>query len=382
MLKPEETQTIEDFIRMIRDLDEGARQEAIQETNDGLEKIEGVKSSPLRMPVTHTSISYKQNADIPDVFCPRCGSHAIAKNGSVRGIPRLVCRDCRKSFGANHGSVTYESKQPESKWDKYLEGMVCSDTLQQLSEKCGISLATAHNWRIKVFKTLMQSGETVSLKGVVQSDEIYLSAIFKGNRKALLNLKGRTQEPGKFPTPDYETYGFMGHPRYRGGQDTKRGLSMEKICIPTAIDSKGSCMGRPMGRGNVKESYLDAFFQDRLDENIVLVTDKSKSGKSYAKKNKISHVALDSKTEARRGTYNLQQINNFHSLLGEMAHSRKSFSTKYCEEYLSWIAWLVAMNDKTVQEKVASLKAMSPARGKTVLVKDILKKEFPVELRT
>lgn len=382
MLKPEESQTIEEFIQMIRDLDEESRQEAIKETNDRLEKVEGIQTSALKLPVTHKTIAQRQNTDISDLFCPHCGSHAIAKNGNVRGIPRLVCRDCKKSFGANHGNVTYESKQPESKWDKYLEGMVCSDTLQQLSEKCDISLATAHNWRIKVFKTIMQSGESVSLKGVVQSDELYLSASFKGNKKALLNLKGRKHKPGKFPIPDYETYGFMGHPRDRGGQDTKRGLSMEKICIPTAIDSIGSCIGRPMGRGNVKESYLDAFFQDRLDGNIVLVTDKSKSGKAYAKRNKISHVALDSKTEARWGTYNLQVINNFHSLLGEMSHSRKSFSTKYCEEYLSWISWLAGMNDKTVKEKVAILKTMAPARGKTVLVKDILKKEFPVELRT
>lgn len=224
------------------------------------------------------------------------------------------------------------------------------------------------------------SARTVT--GVLEADELYLSANFKGNKKALLNLKNRENILKKFPKPDYRTYEFIGHPRARGGQDTRRGLSKEKICIPTAIDSIGSCMGRPMGRGNVKTSYLDAFIKDHLDEDIVLVTDKSKSGKSYAKKNKISHVALDSKTEARRGIYNLQTINNFHSILGEISHSRKSFATKYCEEYLSWVSWLTKMRGKTVQEKVTALKTMAPARGKTVLVKTILKKEFPVELRS
>jgi len=141
-------------------------------------------------------------------------------------------------------------------------------------------------------------------------------------------------------------------------------------------------MGRPMGRGNVRVSFLEAFFQDHLDENIVLVTDKSKSGKSYAKKNKISYEGLDSRKESIRGAYNLQTINNFHSMPGLIAHSMKSFATKYCEEYLSWISWLARMSGHTVQEKVADLKTMAPARGKTVLVKDILKKEFPAELRT
>jgi hypothetical protein len=28
--------------------------------------------------------------------------------------------------------------------------------------------------------------------------------------------------------PDYQIYGFVGHPRLRGGQDTKRGLSKGK----------------------------------------------------------------------------------------------------------------------------------------------------------
>ena len=36
-------------------------------------------------------------------------------------------------------------------------------------------------------------------------------------------------------------------------------------------------------------------------------------------------MALDSKKESRTGDYNLQTINNFHSMLGNIAHSRKSF---------------------------------------------------------
>jgi len=68
-------------------------------------------------------------------------------------------------------------------------------------------------------------------------------------------------------------------------------------------------------------------------------------------------------------------------MLSEIAHSKRSFATKYCEEYLYWISWQAKMSGDTVQEKVSALKVMAPARGKTVLIKDILKKEFPVELR-
>ena len=77
------------------------------------------------------------------------------------------------------------------------------------------------------------------------------------------------------------------------------------------------------------------------------------------------------------GAYNLQ----IHPLLGKMPHSRRSFATKYCEEYPCWIPWQAKMSGQTAREKVAALKSMVPARGKTVLVKDIAKREFPVELR-
>jgi transposase-like protein len=144
MLKPEAFQAIEEYIRMIEELDEESLQEAIRETNDRLEKVERVQSASLRMPVSRKPIAQKQKAEISDLFCPHCGSHDTSRNGSVRGVPRLFCRDCKKSFGSNHGNVTYGSNFSEE-WDRYLEGMVCSDTLQQLSEKCDISLATAHN---------------------------------------------------------------------------------------------------------------------------------------------------------------------------------------------------------------------------------------------
>ncbi|MGB4405464.1 MAG: IS1595 family transposase [Sphaerochaeta sp.] len=372
MLKPEEAQTIEDYIKMIGGLDDGTRQEAIRETNEKLEKVEGVQNALLHMPVSLKTHAQKRQSSETDVFCPHCGSHEVSGNGSVRGVARFVCKDCKKSFGPNHGKITYQSNASEATWDTYLEGMVCSDTLEQLSQKCGISLATAHNWRLKVFRTILQADETASLKGIVEEDEWYLPGSFKGNRKALQNLKARPVQSKDESIPDYQAYGFESHPRLRGGQDSKRGLSKEKVCIPTAIDPTGICIGRPMGRGNVQLSFLKEFFKDRLDEDIVLVTDKSKSGTSYAKKNKISHVALDGKTGSRlAGAYNLQAINNFHSLLGEMAHSRRSFATKYCEEYLCWISWQATMSGHTVQEKVAALKAMVPARGKTVLVKDI-----------
>lgn len=71
MLEPEESLTIEDFIKTIEDIDEETCQESIRETNDKLEKVEGV--------------------------------------------PRLVCKDYRKSFSHNYGNTTYKNTYFEQK---------------------------------------------------------------------------------------------------------------------------------------------------------------------------------------------------------------------------------------------------------------------------
>lgn len=378
MLKPEENQIIQDYVAFIESLEEHDRQEAIEKTNDELEKIEGIQSRALVLPRQTPEIMEPPASGKP--FCPHCGSSSVSRNGSVRGKARYICKDCRRSFGEGHGMVSWQSKSGQDVWDRYLEGMVCGDTLQDLADKCDISLSTAHKWRIKVFRTLLRSTEGERLRGTIQQDEWYLSASFKGNKRALSNLG--VEDDGE-RVPDYQRYGFDGHPRKRGGGDTKRGLSKEKICIPSAVDSDGSFIGRPMGRGNVQQTFLDQFFDQRLEEDVILVTDKSKSGRAYAKAKKIAHIALDSKTESRQaGPYNLQTINSFHSILGEIAHSRRSFATKYIEEYLTWTAWQAKMQGTSVREKVKALKSLVPARGKHVLVQDVLKKEFPKELQT
>ena len=87
--------------------------------------------------------------------------------------------------------------------------MVCGDTLQDLADKCNISLSTAHKWRIKVFRTLLRYTEGERLRGTIQQDEWYLSASFKGNKRALSNLG---VEDDGVRIPDYERYGFDGHP--------------------------------------------------------------------------------------------------------------------------------------------------------------------------
>ena len=263
----------------------------------------------------------------------------------------------------------------EKAWDAFVEGMLCDDSLPVLSEKCGVSLSTAHSWRMKLFCQVANSVEGRILKGVIQEDEFYLPSSFKGNWKGAANLgieKDYTEV-----VPDYRKYGFRDYPHERGSQDRRRGLSKDKVCIATAIDDGRNVIGKPIGRGNVSCNGLDYAFTSRLDQQSILVTDKSKGGIKYAESTGIAHFALDSKTETRKGQYNLQMVNSLHSIISEISHSRSCFATKNAELYITWEAWKLLNRTRSLAEKKDILKTLVVPGKKAVTMLQIRNWELP-----
>jgi len=78
-------------------------------------------------------------------FCPKCGSGHVVKNGLAHGKSRFRCNDFGAFFGSTTGKLTGGTSSSNKTWDTFLEGMLCDDSLIVLSEKCGISLPTAHS---------------------------------------------------------------------------------------------------------------------------------------------------------------------------------------------------------------------------------------------
>jgi transposase-like protein len=366
--RSEKAQAILEIINSIPD--EKGKNEVIDIVNEDLSKNPAVK--------TIARIGKTEKRVLSKPACPHCGSENVVANGSVHGIRRYVCKLCKKSFGSSTGTVHKASKSHWA-WDRFLEGTVCGDTLEQLSEKCGISLSTSHSWRIKLFRQLHNSNEGTVLQGVIQEDECYLSASFKGNKKALKNLGQEVDEEAIIA--DYTKYGFRDHCHMRGSSDRKRGLSRDKVCIATAVDSERKIIGEPACRGNVSSSGLQMVLAGRLDPSVVLVTDESKGGKAFAEENGIAHVALNSRKESRTGkAYNLQQINSVHSLISDMSHSRRSFATKYTSDYVTWIAWLSLNNDKNIKEKIEILKNLKVVGKPAPLITEVKATKFPKNL--
>jgi len=154
------------------------------------------------------------------------------------------------------------------------------------------------------------------------------------------------------------------------------------VCIATAIDDERSVIGKPVGRGNVSSDGLVYAFTSRLDQQAILVTDKSKGGVKYAQSTGIAHFALDSKTESRKGQYNLQLVNSLHSIIAEISHSRACFATKNAELYITWEAWKLLNRTRSLAEKKDILKTLVVPGKRAATMKEIRSWELPEVLRS
>ena len=96
--------------------------------------------------------------------------------------------------------------------------------LRECARRCEISLDTAFKWRHRLLDSLQKIHGAVRLAGVVEVDEVYFSISYKGSKKFPAQLAGR-------------------EPKQRGTRSTKRGLSQEKVCVPTAVNLNGKSTG-------------------------------------------------------------------------------------------------------------------------------------------
>jgi len=315
-------------------------------------------------------------------ICPHCGSLAIVKQGKAKGNQRYRCKKCRKYFSTSTGSITYNSKTDKTKWELFLAGIIHDHTNKELSEEAGISESTAHIWRHKIMAAIMTKTHNTTLNGVIEADEFYCKASFKGAKK---EYKFRFNKNNDFQviqkTPDYELYGFTSSQK-RSKDKQKRGLSRIQVCIPTALSEDNQFCGKPAGLGNVSSQELEKTYLKNFSPGVTYVTDKSPASISFAKDYSLSHIDLKAGKESRFGsTYNLQKINSFHSKLDRRAQSNRNYATKYAEEYMSWMAWLLREKEKSSLEKVSDLLSLINVGSDTATWEQVKNTEFPSELR-
>jgi Transposase and inactivated derivatives len=298
--------------------------------------------SPQEQKKLYTMISFQVSTDndfeqfvkeerfTSGFVCPHCGCVGhISRNGHIYKTDkdrnktldkqRYVCKDCGKSFTVLSNSVASGTRKNLSIWESFAKCMMNGFSVRKSASICGIHRNTAFAWRHKLLDALQQLAESSRLDGIIEADETFFRVSYKGNY---------TKSPFELPRKA----------RKRGGSAHKRGLSTEQVCVPCAIDRKGHSYSKIASLGRIATKNLHAVFDGKICPESTLCTDKMNAYVRFAKSNDIQLIQLKSGKE-KKGIYNIQKINNFHSKLKKFMGKFNGVSTKYLNNYLIWHTW-------------------------------------------
>ncbi|AYV71017.1 hypothetical protein C2H98_05210 [Niallia circulans] len=226
----------------------------------------------------------------------------------------------------------YRTKKAD-KWVNFIECMLKGLSLRKTAKIVGITHVTVFYWRHKVLSSLVKEGLD-SFEGIVEVDETYFLESSKGR-----NIISRHKH------------------RKRGGSATKRGISNEHVCVLVARDRNKTTLSRQVGSGRILTEQIDGILTPYLPSDTVLISDAHNSYKFYTTKNDIEHVVINgNKNEyVKKGIYNLNNINNYHSRLKKWINRFNGVSTKYLQLYLVWFQFL---DNRRMENDLSKKKSM------------------------
>lgn len=252
-----------------------------------------------------------------ETACPICSSNHIIKNGHRKdGAQKYVCKECKHSFVSTVNSICYYSKKDLSVWEKYIDCMMDGLSIRKTAERCGMHRNNAFVWRHKILDALQNMANGVSLNGVVEADETFFPISYKGNHKN-----------SEFTMPR--------HAHKRGHQHHLRGLSHEQVCVPCAVNGNGLSIAKITNTGRPSTKNINSLLNNRIQEDSILVTDKSSAYIKFALQNSLELVQMES-GKSTNGMYHIQHINGYHSQLKRFMRPFNGVATKYLNNYLIW----------------------------------------------
>lgn len=266
--------------------------------------------------------------------CPICGSTKVVRNGKRKdGVQKFCCKACGRSFVAKTNTIASGTRKPFSSWIKYIECMMNWTTIRESAERCGISDHTSFIWRHKILDAMQTMIANITLEGIVEADEAYLSISYKGNHKK---------------NKDFDMHRA---PRKRGSEVHTRGLSKEQVCIPCAVDRNGQSIGKATNVGQCSSDDINGLFGGKIKEQSAICTDGNTVYRKLSREDDLNLIPLKG-GKTKKGIYHIQHINSYHSELKRFLDFFKGVSTKYLDNYIVWNN-LVNFAKETYQEKAA-----------------------------
>lgn len=252
------------------------------------------------------------------VCCPHCGLVDVKKNGKTKsGHQRFQCKGCGKSFTYATRTIFHGAKLPLDTYLRYVHCMMHGMTVRATAYECRISKNAAFFLRHKILDVLQEMQSKVKLDGIVEADETFFRISFKGNHS-------RSQ-----------FFSMPREPHMRGERSKKSGISLEKVCVPCAVNRDGKSIAQIANLGRASVRSISSVFGGRISPDAVLCTDKHNAYVGFAEREGINLLQLKS-TQRVSGTLGIQHINGYHSQLKTFMERFHGVATKYLNNYLVW----------------------------------------------
>lgn len=268
--------------------------------------------------------------------CPICGGVHVQRNGRRKnGTQKFICKDCGKTFSITKNTIFEGTRKGLPVWKEFMACMSEGLSLDKTAERCGITHATAFVWRHKVLDAIGEAQKGTELTGIAEADEAFLPVSYKGDKKA------------------FEGDGCGRKPRKRGGGNHRRGLSDELVCLPCAVDRKGKAVSKVAKLGKCSAAAVEAVLGGHVSATATLCTDGDTSYRRFAKGNGNALVQIKGGKGTVKGIYHIQHLNAYHSRLKKFLASLKGVSTKYLNNYLTWVNVLGTVRGGLAQKAMA-----------------------------
>lgn len=253
------------------------------------------------------------------IYCPKCGSFHLVKNGKAKNHQRFICKDCQHHFTEYSNTIFNLTKKNIQLWKNYIKLMFDGFSIKDIANELGICIQTSFRWRHKILSVLESKFMNDILKGIVETDETLILQSHKG--KHIEGVRGRK----------------------RGGVAHYRGQSHEQIGILVAVDRKKNVVSQIYGTGKISSQNVKDILGCRVKAKSVIITDGCRAYNDFAEENNFELIKLV-KTH-KQGIYHINNVNNYHSLLKEFLRQFKGISTKYLNKYLAWFKFVNQKND-------------------------------------
>lgn len=242
--------------------------------------------------------------------CPKCGivHPKVIKGGKTStGKQMYRCTECQRRFTADYGTYSFYSHQSREAWNDMIKMTLAGKTLESISQRLGINIATAFRMRHKLMCSLEEEAATTVIADQVELDEKYLRKSHKGTQ-----LK---HVPGK----------------KRGVRASKRGISNDQICLLTGVQRGGGSYLRSFNMGKPSADEVMNLLP-HIEKKAYIWTDSSASYNRL-----IEELGSDSKAVCSKKDYDrvnhLNNVNSFHSLVGKWYRDMGGVASKYINRY-------------------------------------------------